>query len=230
MKALLALLALLALAGCATGPGANPDDPLEPMNRLAFKVHEPFDRDIVQPVVTAYRQNAPKPLRVAISNFFNNLSDFVSAINSGLQGKPDKMGDDLGRVLINSGVGLGGLIDVASDLGIEHGNEDFGQTFGVWGAQQGPYLFIPFLGLPTTFRDGTGLIVQAWVGPLGYLPNVPVRNSLYALGVFDARYQNDDALQMANEASLDRYAFIRRAYLQRRLYLLHDGKVPEDKQ
>jgi phospholipid-binding lipoprotein MlaA len=192
-------------------------------------VHEPIDTHVVRPFIDAYTKYTPAPLRTAISNFFNNIDDLFSAINDGLQGKPDKMGNDLGRVVINSGLGLGGLIDIASQAGVERGNEDFGQTFGVWGIDQGPYLFIPLFG-PTTVRDGSGWIVRLYLGPAGYIPDVPTRNVIYGLGAIDARYQAQDAVSFVDEAALDRYAFIRRAYLQRRLYLVHDGTVPPQKE
>ena len=168
-------------------------------------------------------------LRLAISNVFNNIDDLFWAINSGLQGKLDKMGNDLGRVMINTGFGLGGIIDIASDAGIERGMEDFGQTFGVWGFPQGPYLFVPLFG-PTTVRDGTGTIVRLYLGPVGYIPDVPVRNSLYGIGALDIRAQALEASTIVDKAALDRYTFIRRAYLQRREYLLHDGNVPPAKE
>jgi phospholipid-binding lipoprotein MlaA len=192
-------------------------------------VHEPIDTHVVRPFIDAYTKVMPAPFRMAVSNFFNNIDDLFSAINDGLQGKPEKMGNDLGRVVINSGMGLGGLIDIASQVGVERGNEDFGQTFGVWGFGQGPYLFVPVFG-PTTVRDGTGWIARLYWGPTGYIPDVAVRNSLYALGAIDLRYQAQDAVSFVDQAALDHYAFIRRAYLQRRLYLLYDGKVPPQKE
>ena len=123
---------------------------------------------------------------------FNNIDDLFSAVNGLLQGKLDKAGNDLGRVMVNTLAGFGGLIDVASDAGIERGNEDFGQTFAVWGFPQGPYLFIPLFG-PTTVRDGTGVIVRIALGPVGYIPDVPLRNSLYGVGYVDLRAQALDA-------------------------------------
>jgi phospholipid-binding lipoprotein MlaA len=221
------LAAASLLGGCAMGPAR--DDPFEPFNRAMYAVHEPIDTHVVRPFIDAYTKYTPAPLRTAISNFFNNIDDLFSAINDGLQGKSDKMGNDLGRVVINSGLGLGGLIDIASQAGVERGNEDFGQTFGVWGIDQGPYLFIPLFG-PTTVRDGSGWIVRLYLGPAGYIPDVPTRNVIYGLGAIDARYQAQDAVSFVDEAALDRYAFIRRAYLQRRLYLVHDGNVPPQKE
>ncbi len=124
---------------------------------------------------------------------------------------------------------MGGIFDVASDLGIERGDEDFGQTFGVWGFPQGPFLFVPIIG-PTTVRDGTGLLVRIYAGPVGFIPDVPLRNSLYGVGAVDIRAQATDAMSIVDTASLDKYLFIRNAYLQRRRYLLYDGKVPPDKE
>ena len=150
-----------------------------------------------------------------------------SALNGLLQGKLDKFGDDLGRVVLNTAFGIGGIFDLASMVGIERGNEDFGQTFGAWGLPQGPYLFVPFFG-PTTVRDGTGTLVRVMVGPVGYIGEVPVRNSLYGLGAVDLRAQALGAGQLVETAALDRYLFIRNAYLQRRRYLLYDGKPPPE--
>jgi phospholipid-binding lipoprotein MlaA len=219
-------LALAALAGCAAAPSR--DDPLEPMNRAMFEVHEVADKFVMKPVVDVYTAVVPKLVRLGVSNFFNNIDDLFSGINALLQGKPDKAGEDFGRVLVNTFV-LGGIFDVASDLGIERGGEDFGQTFGVWGFPQGPYLFVPIIG-PTTVRDGTGLLVRVYVGPVGFIPDVPVRNSLYGVGAVDIRAQAGDALSIADTAALDKYRFIRNAYLQRRRYLVYDGKPPPEKE
>ncbi len=226
----LGLAALVVLAGCAATPSRV--DPLEPMNRGLYQVHEAVDKVVLKPVVNVYTAVVPKPVRTGVSNFYNNIEDAFSALNGLLQAKPQKAGDDLGRVMANTFFGLGGLIDVASGAGIERGEEDFGQTFAVWGFGPGPYLFIPLLG-PSTVRDATGLAARFALGPAGEINDVPVRNSLYGLGVVDARYQAGDALSVVESAALDRYTFIRNAYLQRRRYLIYDGKVPpepEDKE
>jgi phospholipid-binding lipoprotein MlaA len=219
-------MAVAALAGCATV--SSPVDPLEPVNRAMFEVHEVADKYVMKPVVDVYTAVVPKLVRTGVSNFFNNIDDLFSGVNALLQGKPDKAGDDFGRVMLNTFV-MGGIFDVASDLGIERGGEDFGQTFGVWGLPQGPYLFVPIVG-PTTVRDGTGLLVRIYVGPVGFIPDVPVRNSLYGVGAVDIRAQATDAISIADTASLDKYVFIRNAYLQRRRYLVYDGKVPPEKE
>ena len=144
-----------------------------------FEVHEVVDKTVMKPLIDAYIAAVPKLVRTGVSNFFNNIDDLFSGVNALLQGKPDKAGNDFGRVMLNTFV-MFGIFDVASDMGIERGGEDFGQTFGVWGFPQGPYLFVPVFG-PTTFRDGTGVIVRIAVGPVGYIPDVadaqhPVRH------------------------------------------------------
>jgi phospholipid-binding lipoprotein MlaA len=213
------------LAGCATV--TSKVDPLEPMNRALYSVHDVVDTNVVKPIAEAYVAVVPKVIRTGFANVFNNIDDVFSALNGLLQGKLDKAGNDLGRVMTNTLFGLGGLIDVASDAGIERGNEDFGQTFAVWGIPQGPYLFVPLFG-PTTVRDGTGVVIRIWLGPVGYLPDVALRNSLYGLGYVDLRAQALDASGIVDTAALDRYLFIRNAYLQRRRYLIYDGKPPPE--
>jgi phospholipid-binding lipoprotein MlaA len=222
--AALGLLALL--GGCATMHAQV--DPLEPVNRAMFDFHETADQYVMKPIADAYTAAVPKLIRTGVSNVFNNIDDFFSGVNALLQGKPDKAGNDFGRVLLNTFV-MGGIFDVASDLGIERGGEDFGQTFGVWGFPQGPYLFVPFIG-PTTVRDGTGLIVRVYTGPANWLSNIALRNSLWGVGAVDIRANASDALSIAETAALDKYRFIRNAYLQRREYLLYDGKPPPEKE
>ncbi len=218
-------VAVALLAGCAAAPSR--EDPFEPMNRALYQFHDTVDTAVVKPVAQAYIDVVPEFARTAVSNVFNNIEDLISALNGLLQGKLDKLDNDLGRVLLNTTWGLGGIFDLASMVGIERGNEDFGQTFGAWGLPQGPYLFVPFFG-PTTVRDGSGAIVRVMVGPVGYIGEVPLRNSLYGLGAVDLRAQALSAGAIVDTAALDRYLFIRNAYLQRRRYLLYDGKPPPE--
>jgi phospholipid-binding lipoprotein MlaA len=218
-------VAVALLAGCAAAPSR--DDPFEPMNRGLYQVHDTVDTAIVKPLAQAYIDIVPQLIRTGVSNVYNNLDDLFSALNGLLQGKLDKFGDDLGRVVLNTSFGIGGIFDLASMVGIERGNEDFGQTFGAWGLPQGPYLFVPFFG-PTTVRDGSGTIVRIMTGPVGYIGDVPLRNSLYGLGAVDLRAQALGAGELVETAALDRYLFIRNAYLQRRRYLLYDGKPPPE--
>ena len=217
------LAAVMLVAGCAAAPSR--DDPFEPMNRASYRVHEVVDGHFIKPMVQAYVDYTPRLVQQGIHNFFGNIDDFFSFINAALQNKPDKAGHDLGRVITNTGFGLLGLIDVASEAGVPKGNEDFGQTFGVWGIPQGPYLFIPVFG-PTTVRDGTGWIVRGYASPIGYIEDIPTRNVLWALNVIDLRASALQAESMVNQAALDPYTFIRRAYLQRRRYLVYDGQPP----
>jgi phospholipid-binding lipoprotein MlaA len=222
---LLTLVAAVLLAGCAAAPSKV--DPLEPMNRALYAVHDVVDTNVVKPIAQGYVDIIPYFIRKGISNVFNNIEDAFSALNGTLQGKFDKAGNDMGRVMVNSLFGVVGLIDVASDIGIERGDEDFGQTFAYWGIPAGPYLFIPLFG-PTTVRDGTGVIIRIAAGPVGFIPDVPLRNSLYGVGFIDQRSQLLGVGELVDTAALDRYTFIRNAYFQRRRYLIYDGKPPPE--
>ena len=224
-------LCVAALASVLVGCAATPSrvDPLEPFNRAMFEVNDVAEKVVIKPVVSAYTTVIPSPVRTAVSNVFGNIEDLFSAVNGLLQGKTDKAGNDLGRVMVNTLWGLGGLIDVATDAGIERGNEDFGQTFGAWGIGQGPYLFIPFFG-PTTIRDGSGFLIRVAAGPVGFIPDVPVRNSLYGVGYVDLQAQAKEARAVVDTAALDRYRFIRNAYLQKRRYDVFDGEPPPQKE
>jgi phospholipid-binding lipoprotein MlaA len=215
-----------ALGGCATTQAPSRSDPFEPFNRAMYAIHEPIDRDIVRPVIQAYADHVPRPIREPIASFFAWIEDFFSGVNGMLQGKPEKAGHDFGRVLVNSFTL--GLVDIASQAGIPRGEEDFGQTFGAWGIPQGPYLFIPAFG-PTTARDGTGWIVRAYLAPIRQIPQWEVEWSLFGLGYVDARAQVLEAQTLAEKAALDPYTFIRRSYLQRREYLTYDGRPPPEK-
>ena len=218
-------VAVALVAGCAAAPSR--DDPFEPMNRALYEFHDTVDTAVVKPVAQDYIDVVPELIRTGVSNVFNNIEDLISAVNDLLQGKLDKLDNDLARVLLNTAFGVGGIFDLASMVGLERGNEDFGQTFGAWGLPQGPYLFVPFFG-PTTVRDGSGTLVRIMVGPVGYIGEVPLRNSLYGLGAVDIRAQALSAGAIVDTAALDRYLFIRNAYLQRRRYLLYDGKPPPE--
>lgn len=217
------LLAALALPGWAAAQSSV--DPLEPMNRKLYQANEVLDKYVVKPVIRTYTKVAPQFVRTGVANVFSNIGDLFSGVNGLLQAKPGKAGQDLGRVAVNTTVGVLGLFDVASKLDLEHGEEDFGQTFGYWGLGQGPYLFIPLFG-PTTVRDGAGMVLRALADPVGQINDIPVRNGVYTLGAVDLRADAENALNIADTAALDRYRFIRNAYLQRRLYLLHDGEPP----
>jgi phospholipid-binding lipoprotein MlaA len=227
VRALAIALATLLLSACAGTPG-RADDPFEPVNRAMYAINKPIDDNVMRPIAQAYVDYVPKLVRQGVSNVFGNIDDLFSGINGLLQGKTEKAGNDFGRVLVNFW-GLGGLIDIASDLGIPKGNEDFGQTFGYWGIPQGPYLFVPLWG-PTTVRDGTGSLIRIWYGPVGYIPYVPLRNIIYAVGAVDLRAGALGTTSLIDQAAIDPYAFVRRAYLQRREYMVYDGNPPPAKE
>jgi phospholipid-binding lipoprotein MlaA len=223
----LAAAAILTLAGCASFKTAAPGDPLEPINRGFFSFNNTFDHYLFKPIAKGYDAVVPSPVKTGVSNVFQNMSDVQSVVSSGLQLKGSKMGDDMGRVLLNSTIGLGGLFDLATPMGIERGNEDFGQTLGYWGIGAGPYLVLPFMG-PSSTRDTFGSVLDSQTDPLGYVSSVPVRNSLTGLRVVDARVGLFPLEGLANQAALDRYTFFRSAYLQRRESLVRDGKAPKE--
>jgi phospholipid-binding lipoprotein MlaA len=225
MRAAAIAIAGALCAGCATTTSRV--DPFEPTNRVMFEIHDAVDTAVMRPSIQFYVDVVPQPVRQAVSNFFNNIDDMISAANDLLQGDFDRFGNDLGRVTLNTGFGFAGLVDLASMIGIERGNQDFGLTFAKWGFGQGPYLFVPLFG-PTTVRDGTGWIVRLFVGPVGYIPDVPLRNSIYGVGAVDLRAQYTEATKIVDTAALDKYIFIRNAYLQRRRYLQYDGHPPPE--
>jgi len=209
-------LAAALLSGCATGPNANPKDPLEPLNRGIYSFNEGLDRAIVKPVATAYQDVAPSPVRTGVNNFFGNLGDIWSALNALLQARPREAAENFMRFNVNTFFGLGGLLDIASEAGIPRTKADFGQTMARWGVPSGPYLVLPFFG-PSSVRDSVGMVVDNKGDPVtqGH-ESVATRNSLYTLRVVDTRAQLLPAEKIIDQAALDKYSFIRDAYLQRR--------------
>ncbi|MFJ5380387.1 VacJ family lipoprotein [Cupriavidus sp. CER94] len=218
-------LVALALAGCATGPNANPADPLEPFNRGVSTFNDNLDKYALKPVAEGYQDYIPSPVRTAVGNFFSNVSDVYSAANNLLQGKPSRAAEDTMRVAINSVLGLGGLIDIATPAGLPKYKEDFGQTMGVWGVPPGPYLVLPLFG-PSSVRDGTGMVVDRFMDPTTYISPWYASLSVSTVRVVDGRAQLLGATSLIEAAALDKYAFLRDSYLQRREYLIHDGNPP----
>lgn len=217
------LLVVLGLAGCAASAPKNPDprDPLERINRSTFAFNQTLDNSIVRPVIRGYRKVTPRVVRTGISNFFGNAQYPVVLANDLLQGKFGPAANDTGRFLLNTTLGIGGLLDPASDAGLDRNNEDFGQTMGHWGMPAGPYLMVPFLG-PFTVRDALGEVADNFAEPRQYLQDNGTNRTLWLGGQLTRRAGLTEA-----EAILDRsgdpYAFIRSAYLQRRQYLVTDG-------
>ena len=219
-----ALLLAGALAGCATS-GGNPADPLEPLNRVVFGFNDAADKAVIKPVARAYRAVLPGIVRTGVSNFFSNLEDVWISVNNVLQGKFREGFDDFTRVLFNSTFGVAGIFDFASDVGLQKHNEDFGQTLGWWGVGSGAYLVLPILG-PSTVRDGFGMLLDTQADLVFRIDGVPVHNSLYATRAIGKRANLLDASSVIEQAALDKYAFIRDAWLQRRLDLVYDGDPP----
>ena len=207
------LLALALLQGCAVGP--NPRDPFEPFNRSVARFNDGLDEAIVKPVAQAYQNTVPSPVRTGVNNFFGNLSDAWSFVNNVLQAKPQAAVDSLMRVSVNTLIGLGGVLDWATPMGIERHSEDFGKTLGRWGVATGPYLVLPVLG-PSTVRDAAARVVDAKGDLVLQMDDVPVRNSLYVLRAVDLRASLLRAGEVLDQAALDKYSFTRDAYLQRR--------------
>lgn len=225
-SAALMLLSAAFLAGCATS--GNSKDPIEGFNRAMFAFNEGLDGAIIKPVATGYAGVVPSPIQTGVSNFFGNIADFFIGINNILQGKVGEGVSDLGRVVVNSTIGVLGVVDVASEMGMEKHEEDFGQTFGRWGVGDGAYVVVPLFG-PRTARDTVGLVVDYQADPVGKVKRVATRNSLIALRLIDDRADLLPADKVIEEASLDKYAYIRGAYLQRRLNLIYDGNPPRSK-
>lgn len=226
LRTAMAVLALSAgMAGCATS--GNPHDPIEGFNRAMFSFNETVDSAVIKPVAKGYEAVLPQPVRTGVSNFFSNIADAWISINNLIQGKPKEAASDLGRVLVNTTVGILGLFDVATPMGMEKHEEDFGQTLGVWGVGDGPYVVLPILG-PRTLRDTGGLLVDLVVDPVVNHEPVDVRNVAIALRAIDTRAELLSAEKTIDEAALDKYSFIRDAYLQRRHSLIKDGNVTGD--
>lgn len=221
-----AALTLTLLQGCASGPQANPADPLEPFNRSVYNFNEGLDRTVLKPVATAYRDVTPAPVRTGVTSFFGNLSDVWSFVNNVLQAQPVAAADTFFRVTVNTFWGIGGIFDVASELQIPKHQEDFGQTLGTWGVASGPYLVLPLLG-PSTVRDSAALIVDSKGNLVMRADNVPVRNSLTGLNLVDTRANLLNAGNVLEQAALDKYAFTRDFYLQRRRSLIGNQDEPK---
>lgn len=228
MTTRLLLLAFLTavLAGCATSQsGADRSvDPYEGFNRKVYGFNNGVDTYFLKPVTKTYRFITPDFVEKGVSNFFSNLLEIRNILNALLQGKGGKAVDYSGRFVFNSTIGLGGLFDVASPMGIEKTEgEDFGQTLGAWGVSSGPYIVLPFLG-PSNVRDGVSLPVDIYADPVTYLESSHARNGLTFLEIVDTRAK---LLETEKLLTGDRYVFIRDAYLQRRNYLVNDGEVED---
>lgn len=228
MRALLALAVLALACGCATVSGPpNPKDPWERYNRGMYAFNDAIDEAVLKPAAQSYVDGVPGFGQEGVTNFFSNLADIGTGLNNLLQGKFAAGTSDLGRFAVNSVVGIAGLWDVATPMGLERHDEDFGQTLGRWGVPPGPYFVIPFLG-PSTLRDAPARYIDpSTVYGRAIDPDV-IWYSIYALDAVRGRAGLLKAGKVLDEAALDRYSFMRDAWLQRRQNKVHDGKPPRD--
>lgn len=221
--------AAVTMQGCATGPNANPVDPLEPLNRAVFNFNDGVDRAILRPVATAYDQVTPSPVKTGVRNFFGNISDVWSVVNNLLQFKIKESLETFMRVSVNSTFGFAGVLDIGTEMRLSKNKQDFGQTLGVWGFDTGPYVVLPLFG-PSSVRDTFGRVVDGSVDLVSNLPNVPTRNSLVSLRVVDKRAELLGATSILDQAALDKYSFTRDLYLQRRAASTgNDAAVKEER-
>jgi phospholipid-binding lipoprotein MlaA len=221
-----ALAACLLLGGCASTAHRVASDPLEPMNRGIYKFNDALDRAALKPAAKAYVKVTPSWFRTGVGNFFTNLSGPTTIVNQLLQGKIVAAGQDTLRLMINTTLGWGGVLDVASGARLPMHEEDSGQTLGRWGVPAGPYLMLPLVG-PATLRDAPARIADEFLRPLHWYNRNNLRWSSLALSLLDTRARLLP-LDKTLEETYDRYGFLRDAYLQRRQYQVYDGNPPEE--
>ena len=222
------IITAVALTGCASNRANNPADPLEPINRGIYKFNDTVDKAVIKPVARGYKAAIPSVGRIMVSNFFSNLDDIDVTANDLLQFKLVQGFSDGTRFVVNSTLGVFGLIDVASAGGLKKHDEDFGQTMGKWGIGNGPYLVLPILG-PSTLRDTIGLYGDGYATPMYQMKNMRARNQAYMLRGINRRSELLDQEKILNEAMIDPYEFMRDAYLLRRKSQVYDGNPPRPK-
>lgn len=236
IKTFLASMLAVLLAGCVHSPPSDPWDPLEPVNRFNYSFNEKADDYVLHPVAKGYDTVVPDQVQASIGNFFDNIKQPVTMVNSLLQLKWGKFNQSLGRFIVNSSFGIGGLFDVASKLDIPAPKEDLGQTLGYWGIGQGMYIYLPILG-PTTGRDMLGRLGDQFATPMNYVNEIDVIDDHYswlpyALHVIHGMNIRASLLGFEDtlEQQFDPYAFVRGYYLEKRLKDVYDGDIPEDMQ
>tara|TARA_Y100000996_G_C22544089_1_gene651135 strand:+ start:489 stop:1205 length:717 start_codon:yes stop_codon:yes gene_type:complete len=220
------LLSLLLVLIIVPSVHASDDDPLEPLNRAIFEFNEIVDDNVLEPIAKGYKYITPDPVEVGISNFFSNLGEIGTITNDLLQLKFAQAGKDTMRFLLNSTLGVFGVFDVATPMGLSKNKEDFGQTLGFWGVPDGPYLVLPFLG-PSSVRDGPSMMLDYEISPVEQLHHEE-RQVLQTLDIIDTRARLLRATKILDTAAKDKYIFIRESYLQKRESLVNDGNVKEE--
>ncbi len=223
-----AMVCAAAVGGCASTPkeDRDPRDPLEPVNRAVYRFNDELDKALLKPIAEGYRKVTPEPVNRGVTNFFSNLQDVGSAINNALQLKMERAGSDVGRVVVNTTVGVLGFVDVATNLDMPKYGEDFGQTLGVWGLKPGPYLVLPLLG-PSSVRDTVGWVGDWYTNPVDYVRPWQAEAGLYAVYFVDRRADLLTASRLVEE-SLDPYSFTKDSYLQNRRNNVYDGNPPPE--
>ncbi len=219
--------ALVMLQACAAVPNKDPRDPMESWNRGVFRFNDSVDRALVKPVATAYARITPSWMRTGINNFFTNLDDVWSLVNNALQLRGADTADSFGRVIVNSTMGLGGLLDIAGEMGMERHSANFGLTLGRWGVGPGPFVVLPLLG-SSTLRDTLALPVEIKGNLVNSVQDVPTRDVLTVLNAVDTRATYLKASDVVDGAALDKYSFTRDAFLQRRRNQVYDGNPPDE--
>lgn len=220
------LVMAVAMSGCATSN--NPQDPLEGFNRAMFSFNDALDEAALKPAANAYKSTLPSFVQTGIGNFFGNIGDVWNAVNNFLQGKVSDGASDVIRVAVNTTIGVYGLFDVGSQAGLAKHNEDFGQTLAVWGVKSGPYVVLPFMG-SSTLRDALAAPVDMRADLWRYQDPVKVRNVGFVVRTVDQRAAVLDASNLIEDAALDKYEFVRDAYLQRRANIINDGESAKPK-
>jgi phospholipid-binding lipoprotein MlaA len=226
---------LTLLTGCATTQVTDPKDPFEHWNRNVQSFNDHVDDYVMKPVAKGYKWVMPTFANQGVSNFFSNLDDIGVSANDLLQGKLAQSGSDSARFLVNTTVGVAGLVDVGTMIDLPKHNEDFDQTLGYWGVATGPYIVLPFFG-PSSPRGITGLLGDAALNPISYTGvyfasnylATAVSGGLGAVKAIDVRSDNLATEKVASEAAVDRYNFFKNAYFLQRNYLVHDGNVPDE--
>lgn len=214
------------LTGCAS-TDKNPRDPFESYNRAMFDFNDKLDGAVMKPVAEAYVHVTPQFVQTGVGNFFGNIYDVPTALNNFLQARVGNGASDVGRVVVNTTIGIGGVFDVASHIGLVKHDQDFGQTLGRWGVHAGPYVVLPFLG-PTTTRDAVAMTVDFETDPWGYVYPVRTRNIGIGIRLIDHRAYMLDTSTLIEEAALDRYEFVRDSYLQKRENKIYKGEAAHD--
>lgn len=230
LRVLAVMAGLVLLQGCATFTGKTSGDRLDPWenwNRKVFDFNEKLDANVLKPIATVYSNIVPRPIRRGIDNFFGNAQDAWSAVNNVLQGKVDLGLQDMVRFGTNTVFGLAGVLDVASEMGLERHNEDFGQTLGAWGFKSGPYIVWPLLG-PSTVRESIALPLDMSATPSLAFDTDISRVTINTLRIINTRSNLLQATRVIDDIALDKYTFVRDGYLQRRRSLVLDGEEPPE--